>query len=201
MFPLQAKPATPSAPSASVATKRSLYTSPSAVPRQKKSSSAASRSRNTSSARKTSPRRATSASAFQNTSTWASSTTRRLVSTEWTSTAVWDGRAQESRDGDVRRPELARAILSAGMIRSSGSRRDSRVLSDSGGICLEGNESGERRDTGRAKSSKVAIVIFICDQDSDVDATLVPRADRCLDENDKHTSANRKWTDLQMRRA
>ena len=129
---LQAKPATLSAPLASAATKRSPSTSPSGAPRRKKSSNVASRSRNTSCARRTSPRPATSALASQNISIWESSTTRRLVSTGWTSTAVWDDRALGLRDGDAQRRRLERAMSSARTIRSSGSRRDSKALFDRG---------------------------------------------------------------------
>ena len=87
-FGVQAKHATPSAPSVSAVTRRSPSTSPSVAPKQRKSSSAASKSRSTSCGSVISARPATSASVSLSTSIWASSTTPRSVSTAWTSTAA-----------------------------------------------------------------------------------------------------------------
>lgn len=93
---LQARPATQSEHSVSVVTKRSLSTSPFEDQRPRKFSREVSRSRNTNSESETSQRPVTSDSVSANTSTWESSTTLVLVSTEWISTAACKTHSSQS---------------------------------------------------------------------------------------------------------
>lgn len=126
----QAKLATPFDHSVSDVTKRLLCTSPCEDPRPRKFSSEVSRSRNTNCARRTSARPATLDLASPNTLILVSSTTLRSVSTEWISTPSWAAQVPESPEDVGPSRESAAVTRSPGTTPSSGSRQDSRVLSD-----------------------------------------------------------------------
>merc|ERR1711894_249902 len=84
--PVSQRPVTPSVLSVSDVMKKSHATALSVDQRPKRSSTVASRSRNTNSRRATSPRLVPSVSVFKNISIWASNTIQASVFMVWTST-------------------------------------------------------------------------------------------------------------------
>ena len=126
--PFTPRPDTPSDHSESVVTKRSPSMLPSEEKRLSKSSSVASKLRNTSSSHKTSARPETSVSASTSTLTWELSTTQQQEFMVWTSSSALPGPAHVSPEGRFARLALGTLTGSRKKMPSSGSKINSRVL-------------------------------------------------------------------------